>query len=133
VEKSYLGRLGKILAPVFAPLGIDWRGSVALVSGLVAKEIVVSTLGVLHAVGDEADEKSDALKQALKRSGMTPLSAYALMVFVLIYVPCLATVSVIRRETASWLWALFSIGYSCCLAWVVSFMIYQGGRLIGLE
>jgi len=133
VEKSYLGRLGKILAPVFAPLGIDWRGSVALVSGFVAKEIVVSTLGVLHAVGDEADEKSDALKQALKRSGMTPLSAYALMVFVLIYVPCLATVSVIRRETASWLWALFSIGYSCCLAWVVSFMIYQGGRLIGLE
>ncbi len=133
VEQSYLGRLGKLLAPVFAPLGIDWRGSVALVSGFVAKEIVVSTLGVLHAVGDEADEKSDALKQALKRSGMTPLSAYALMVFVLIYVPCLATVSVIRRETASWVWALFSIAYSCCLAWIVSFMIYQGGRLIGIE
>ena len=132
VEKSYLGRLGKRLAPVFAPLGIDWRGSVAVVSGFVAKEIVVSTLGVLYAAGDQADEKSEALKSALKRSGMTPLSAYALMVFVLIYVPCLATVSVIRRETNSWKWALFSVGYSCCLAWALSFLIYQGGRWIGL-
>jgi ferrous iron transport protein B len=68
----------------------------------------------------------------LKRSDMTPLSAYALMVFVLIYVPCLATVSVIKRETNAWKWTFFSIGYSCCLAWVVSFIIYQGGRLIGL-
>jgi ferrous iron transport protein B len=133
VEKSYLGQIGKFLEPVFSPLGIDWRGSVAVLSGFVAKEIVVSTLGVLYAAGEEADEESEALQSALKRSGMTALSAYALMVFVLIYVPCLATVSTIRRETNSWKWALFSIGYSCCLAWVVAFVIYQGGRLIGLE
>jgi ferrous iron transport protein B len=132
IEKSYLGGLGKVLAPVFSPIGIDWRGSVALLSGFVAKEIVVSTLGVLYAAGEQSGEENEALQTALKRSGMTPLSAYALMVFVLIYVPCLATVSTIKRETNAWKWAFFSIGYSCCLAWVVSFIIYQGGRLLGL-
>ena len=132
VEQSYIGRLGKVLSPVFAPIGMDWRGSVAVISGFVAKEIVVSTMGVLYAVGSEEDEKTEALKAALKKSGMTPLSAYAMMAFVLIYVPCLATVAVIRRETNSWKWALFSISYSTILAWLVAFLIYQGGRLIGL-
>jgi ferrous iron transport protein B len=132
VEKSCIGYLGKALAPVFAPLGMDWRGSVAVLTGFVAKEIVVSTMGVLYAVGAEGEEKSEALKLALKKSGMTPLSAYAMMAFVLIYIPCLATVSVIRRETNSWKWTAFSIAYSTTLAWIVAFMIYQGGRLIGL-
>ena len=132
VEKSYLGHLGKFLTPIFAPVGMDWRGSVAVISGFVAKEIVVSTLGVLFAVGDDADEKSEALRRALKRSGMTPLSAYAMMAFVLIYIPCLATISVIRRETNSRKWTLFSITYSFVLAWLVAFVIYQGGRIVGL-
>ncbi len=132
VERSYIGRLGKLLSPVFAPIGMDWRGSVAVLTGFVAKEIVVSTIGVLYAVGADEDEKSDALKLALKKSAMTPLSAYAMMVFVLIYVPCLATVAVIRRETNSWKWTLFSITYSTTLAWLVAFMIYQGGKSIGL-
>jgi ferrous iron transport protein B len=92
----------------------------------------VSTLGVLHAAGDEADEKSEALRRALKRSGMTPLSAYAMMAFVLIYIPCLATISVIRRETNSRKWTLFSITYSFVLAWLVAFVIYQGGKIVGL-
>ncbi|MES0349550.1 MAG: ferrous iron transport protein B [Desulfobacteria bacterium] len=132
VEKSYIGHIGKALAPVFAPLGMDWRASVAVLSGFVAKEIVVSTLGVLHAVGADETEKSEALKLALKNSGMTPLSAYAMMAFVLIYIPCLATVSVIRRETNSWKWTIFSISYSTILAWGVAFLIYQGGKGIGL-
>jgi len=132
VERSYIGRLGKVLTPVFAPIGMDWRGSVAVLTGFVAKEIVVSTMGVLYAVGADEDEKSEALKAALKKSGMTPLSAYAMMAFVLIYVPCLATVAVIRRETNSWNWAAFSIAYSTVLAWVVAFVIYQGGKAIGL-
>jgi ferrous iron transport protein B len=132
VEKSYLGRLGKLLAPVFAPIGMDWRGSVAVISGFVAKEIVVSTMGVLYAVGDDADEKNEALRRALKSSGMTSLSAYAMMAFVLIYIPCLATVSVIRRETNSRKWTAFSVTYSFALAWIVAFVIFQGGRLIGL-
>ncbi len=132
IERSYIGRLGKVLSPVFAPIGMDWRGSVAVLTGFVAKEIVVSTMGVLYTVGADEDEKSEALKVALRKSNMTPLSAYAMMTFVLIYVPCLATVAVIRRETNSWKWAAFSITYSTTLAWLVAFMIYQGGKAIGL-
>jgi len=132
VENSYIGHLGKALAPVFAPIGIDWQGSVALLAGFVAKEIVVSTMGVLYAVGSEGAERNEALKLALQDSGMTALSAYAMMAFVLIYVPCLATVSVIRRETSSWKWTAFSIAYSTILAWLVAFVIYQGGKGIGL-
>jgi ferrous iron transport protein B len=132
IERSYIGRLGRVLTPVFAPIGMDWRGSVAVLTGFVAKEIVVSTMGVLYTVGADEDEKSEALKVALRKSNMTPLSAYAMMTFVLIYVPCLATVAVIRRETNSWKWAAFSITYSTTLAWLVAFMIYQGGKAIGL-
>lgn len=128
-EYSLMGRIGKTLVPVFAPLGIDWRGGVALLSGFVAKEIVVSTLGVLHAV--DADEKSEALRKALRTSGMTPLSALSMMVFVLLYLPCLATVTSIRRETGSYKWMLFSILYSTSIAWLVAFIVYQVGRLLG--
>jgi ferrous iron transport protein B len=110
---------------VFAPLGIDWRGGVALLSGFVAKEIVVSTLGVLHAV--DGDEKSEALRKALRTSGMTPLSALSMMVFVLLYLPCLATVTTIRRETGSYKWMVFSILYSTSIAWLVAFVVYQVG------
>ena len=129
VEKSFIGRIGKISAPVFAPLGIDWRGGVALLTGFVAKEIVVSTLGVLHAVGDE--DASDALKAALRASGMTPLSALSMMVFVLLYLPCLASIAAIRRETGSYKWMLFSIAYSTTVAWAMAFIVYQGGNLLG--
>jgi ferrous iron transport protein B len=132
LSQSYLGRLGQIIQPVFDPLGFDWRTSVAVVTGFVAKEIVVSTLGVLYAAGADVNEESEALRRSLRGSGMTPLGAYTLMAFVLIYVPCLATVAVISRETNSWKWAAFSIVYSLALAWVVSFLIYQGGRLLGL-
>jgi len=126
-EQSYMGRLGKFMAPVFAPLGIDWRGGVALLTGFAAKEIVVSTMGILHA----ADEGGEVLKEALKNSGMTPLSALSMMVFVLLYVPCLATVAAIRRETGSSKWMAFNIVYSTTLAWVASFCVYQTGQLLG--
>ena len=132
LERSFLGRIGHSIQPVFTPLGFDWRSSVAVLTGFVAKEIVVSTLGVLYAAGADADEESEVLRRSLRASGMTPLGAYAFMAFVLIYVPCLATVAVIRRETNSWKWTAFSVGYSLALAWVVSFLIYQGGQLIGL-
>lgn len=126
-QESYLGQLGKLLEPAFRPMGIDWRGGVALLSGFAAKEIVVSTLGVLYA----AESNDNALQSALRRSSMTPLSALSMMIFVLLYVPCLSTVAAIRRETGSTRWMLFSIFYSTGLAWVVSFCVYQGGRLIG--
>jgi ferrous iron transport protein B len=127
-EKSYIGHIGKFMAPFFAPIGIDWRGSVALLTGFVAKEIVVSTMGVLYAV---EDDEPDALKHALRESGMTPLSALGMMFFVLLYVPCLATIATIRKETQSWRWAFFSVAYSTILAWGVAFTIYQGGMLLG--
>ena len=131
-EKSFMGIIGKSIAPIFAPIGIDWRGTVAILTGFVAKEIVVSSLGILYAVEEDAGE-SDGLKKALVESGMTPLSAFSMMLFVLLYLPCIATVAAIRRETGSSKWMLFSILYSTSLAWIVSFCVYQGGKLIGLD
>ena len=127
---SMLGRIGRAIAPVFAPIGIDWRGGIALLSGFVAKEIVVSTLGVLHAVTDE--QGAGAFRNALVASGMTSLSALSMMVFVLLYLPCLATVSAIRRETGSLKYMALSIVYSTSVAWVMAWVVYQGGRLMGL-
>ncbi|MBW1671256.1 MAG: ferrous iron transport protein B, partial [Deltaproteobacteria bacterium] len=129
MEKSYMGRIGKILAPVFAPLGIDWRGGVALLTGFVAKEIVVSTMGILYLAEGEG---SNTLKNALLSSDMTPLSALAMMVFVLLYLPCIATVATIKQETGSFKWTLFSVTYSTLLAWVAAFCVYQGGKILGL-
>jgi len=126
--KSYIGFIGKALVPLFDPIGIDWRGGVALVSGFVAKEIVVSTMGVLYTAENDEPE---ALKNALLSSEMTPLSALSMMVFVLLYLPCLATIFAIRRETNSVGWMCFSILYSTSLAWVASFIVYQGGKLMG--
>ncbi len=129
-EKSYMGRIGTAIAPFFHPLGIDWKGGVALLTGFVAKEIVVSTLGVLYAADDAAEP--DALKKALLASDVTPLSAFTMMIFVLLYLPCLATVAAIRRETRSLRWMFFSIVYTTTVAWIMSFLVYQGGRLLGL-
>lgn len=128
-EKSYIGGIGKFIEPVFKPIGIDWRGSVALLTGFVAKEIVVSTMGVLYAA--EGDAESDALRNALQKSGMTSLSALSMMIFVLLYVPCLATLGAIGRETGSMKWAFFNLGYTTAVAWGMSFVVYQGGLLLG--
>lgn len=128
-QNSYMGRIGMVIAPFFEPLGIDWKGGVALVTGFVAKEIVVSTLGVLYAADDASEP--DALKKALLASNFTPLSAFTMMVFVLLYLPCLATVAAIRRETRSMRWMIFSIVYTTTVAWVTSFLVYQGGKLLG--
>ncbi|MBI5592602.1 MAG: ferrous iron transport protein B [Deltaproteobacteria bacterium] len=130
IENSYMGRMGKMIEPIFSPLGIDWRGSVALLSGFVAKEIVVSTMGILYIA--ESDKDSESLRTALLSSGMTRLSAISMLVFVLLYLPCLATMAAIRRELRSWKWMLFSIGYSTSLAWVMAFLVFQVGKLLNL-
>lgn len=129
VEKSYMGKIGKGLSPIFEPLGIDWRGSISLLTGFFAKEIVVSTLGVLYST--KGPDNKDALKNALRSSGMTPLSALSIMVFVLLYLPCLATIAMIKKETASFKWTAFSIIYSTSIAWIAAFCVYQGGRILG--
>ncbi|MFZ5564209.1 MAG: ferrous iron transport protein B [Thermodesulfobacteriota bacterium] len=127
-EKVYMGRIGRFIAPVFEPVGIDWRGSVALLTGFVAKEIVVSSMGVLYAV---ADQDIQALGKALRASGMTPLSALSMMVFVLLYIPCIATVTTIVRE-ASWKWSVFNVVYTTGVAWCAAFVIFNAGRMAGI-
>ncbi len=127
IAGSYIGRMGKALEPVFLPIGIGWQASVALVSGFVAKEVVVSTMGVLYGVGNEGGE---ALEKALKKSGMNALSALSIMVFVLLYVPCFATVMTIYRE-ASALWAVFNLIYTTMVAWGMSFLVYRAGMMLG--
>ena len=132
-ENSYIGRIGKVIEPVLAPLGFDWKISVSLLSGMAAKEIVVSTLSVLY-TGDANDEQGLAERLASDRDAegnlvFTPLVALSLMFFVLIYFPCIATVTAIVKEAGSWKWGLFVVGYTCALAWIVSFAIYQIGGL----
>lgn len=120
---------------IWVALGKPWRlylrCSVGLLTGFVAKKIIVSTMGVLYAVGNE--EEGEALQNTSKTSGMTPISAYAMMVFVLLYIPCLATVAAIRREINSWKWASFSVVFNFSLAWIMAFAIYQGGTLFILH
>ena len=126
VAQSYIGRIGHFLAPVFEPIGIGWQAGVALVTGLVAKEVVVSTMGVLYGVGEG---EGQALEAALAASGMTPLGALSMMVFVLLYVPCFATVIAIARETSA-KWAWFNIVYTTMVAWGASFLVYQIGTIL---
>ncbi len=129
---SYAGRIGRLVEPVIRPLGFDWKVGIGLVAGFAAKEIVVATFATVYSLG-ETDEHSVDLRDALQRDPQfSPLVAYALMVFVLLYVPCMATVAVIKRETNSWGWALFVILYTCVVAWVGAFLVSQGGRLLGL-
>lgn len=137
-EHSWIGRLGKAIEPAIAPLGFDWKMGVSLFSGMMAKEIVVSTLGVIYTGnGDDSQEATQLLSERLvseRRAdgspSFTPLVAIAFMLFVLIYFPCVATVIAIGRESGSWRWGLFSVLYSCALAWVVAFVVYQGGSLL---
>jgi ferrous iron transport protein B len=124
---SFAGTIGRVLAPLVKPLGFDWRAAVALLMGFFGKEIVVSTYGALLGVGGNPKAISVKL-QAI----FTPLTAYTFMAFTLLYTPCLATLAVIRRETKSWKWTLFAVGYSLVLAWLVAFFIYRVGRLFGL-
>lgn len=128
---SLLGRIGYGIAPFFEPFGVDWRGGIALLSGFVAKEIVVSTMGVLYAVSE--NDMGNALATALRTAGMTPMAALAMMLFVLLYLPCLGTVAAIRRETGSYKWMFFSIFYSTGIAWLMALVVYQGGRFLGFQ
>ena len=127
-EHSYIGRIGKAIEPAIEPLGFDWKMGIGLVSGVGAKELIVSTLGVLYANQEVAE--SDAQIAASLKSVTTPAVALAYMLFVLIYFPCLATLIAIKKETRSWWWATFAALYTTTLAWVVAFVAYRVGILI---
>ena len=123
-ENSYIGQLGRGIEPVIKPLGFDWKLGIGLLSGVGAKELVVSTLGVLYADDPDADSVSLA-----ERIPITPLVAFCYMLFVLIYFPCIAALAAIKQESGSWKWALFAACYTTALAWLVSFTVYQIGGL----
>ena len=139
-EKSYIGQVGHFIEPLIAPLGFDWKIGMSIITGMAAKEIVVSSMGVLYQASLNADENSQSLKDKLQeqtfRSGpkvgqkvFSPLVAFGLMVFVLIYFPCVAVVAAIRKE-ANWRWALFTSVYTTAIAWVAAFAVYQVGSLL---
>jgi ferrous iron transport protein B len=123
-EASMIGRIGSLFAPIFEPAGFgNWQASVALIFGVLAKEVVVGTLGVVYGVGDAG------LTAAIQQF-WTPLTAYAYMVMTLVYIPCVAVIGAIRRGTNSWGWTAFSIGYSLALGWLLAVLIYQVGSLL---
>ncbi|MBV8040839.1 ferrous iron transport protein B [Bacteroides sp. AN502] len=123
-ENSYIGRIGKAIEPAIEPLGFDWKLGIGILSGVGAKELVVSSLGVLYADDAEADETTLA-----QRLPITPLVAYGYMVFILLYFPCVATLAAIRQEAGGWKWAAFAAAYTTILAWIMSFAVYQIGGL----
>lgn len=123
-ENSYIGRIGKAIEPAIEPLGFDWKLGIGILSGVGAKELVVSSLGVLYADDAEADETTLA-----QRLPITPLVAYGYMVFILLYFPCVATLAAIRQEAGGWKWAVFAAAYTTVLAWIMSFAVYQIGGL----
>ena len=126
MNDSFLAAIGGLIAPIFAPLGFGtWQSGVALISGFMAKEIVVSTMSIVYGAGGDSITQLSAIVQG----AFNPVSAYAFMVFVLLYTPCMATLVVMKKETGSWKWPLFSIGYSFFIAWILAFIIYQVGSL----
>jgi ferrous iron transport protein B len=133
IEYTVIGRLGRVVEPVLAPLGFDWRMGVSLITGLVAKEVVVSSLGVLYQVGGTDGVEGETLSEVLRapENHISPLAAFAYMIFILLYIPCVASVATIRRELGT-RWMVFDIVYQIALAWGAAFLVYQGGRLFGL-
>lgn len=139
-EKSYIGRMGHAIEPVIKPLGFDWKIGVSIITGLAAKEIVVSTMGVLYHADFDANGDSETLVQKMQEQEYTsgekigqkvfsPLVAYSLMLFILIYFPCIAVIAAIKKE-GNWKWALFTMVYTTSLAWIISFAVYQLGSLL---
>ena len=123
-ENSYIGQIGKAIEPAIEPLGFDWKMGIGILSGVGAKELVVSTLGVLYTNEDDVDTVDLS-----ERIPITPLVAYGYMLFVLIYFPCIATLAAIKQESGGWKWAIFAATYTTILAWLVAFGVYQIGSL----
>ena len=139
-EHSYMASIGKAIEPAMRPCGFDWRQSVSLLAGVGAKEVVASTMGVLYSTGAELEDQSDlsdgsdlsdkADLSDLVRNNMTPLSALSMLLFILLYMPCVSTIVAIKNESGKWKWALFTVAYTIILAWVVATVFYQLGSLI---
>jgi ferrous iron transport protein B len=139
LQQSYGGRLGRALEPAIAPLGFDWKIGVGLIGAFAAREVFVSTMAVVYGLEDASDD-SPALRERLRtetrsdgRKLYTPLVCLSLMIFFALSCQCMSTLAVVKRETRSWRWPAFLFAYMTALAWVASFVVYQGGRLLGFE
>jgi ferrous iron transport protein B len=137
LSHSLAGRTGHLLEPVIKPLGFDWKIGIGLVGSFAAREVFVSTMGIVYAV-EGGDEDTTPLLDRMKdekwpdgRLIFTPLSCLSLMVFFVFAMQCLSTVAVVKRETNGWKWPLFQIAYMTGTAWLASFVVYQGGKFFG--
>jgi len=138
-ENSYMARIGKAIEPVMRPCGFDWRQSVSLLAGVGAKEVVASTMAVVYATSDseaamleedfESEDNELRISQLI-RDNMTPLSAASMLLFILLYMPCVSTIVAIKNESGKWKWALFTVVYTIGLAWIVSTLFFQLGSLL---
>jgi ferrous iron transport protein B len=132
MSQSYIGKIGLVLEPAFKPLGFDWRAVIAIVTGFVAKEVVVSSLGVLYGAENDGSVNKEILNSKIA-DNFSSLSAVTFMLFVLLYTPCIVALITQIRELNSWKWTLFSITYQPLFAWFVALIIFQMGRLVGLR
>ena len=138
-QNSYIGRVGRFIEPVIEPLGFDWRMGVCLLTGIAAKEIVVSTMGVIYQA-DETENSPFNLESRLRNTHytegpqagspvFTPLATLSFIIFTLLYFPCIATIAAIYKESGSWKWAAFVVVYTTGLAWLLSFAVFSVGNL----
>ena len=136
IENSYLGHLGHFIEPVIRPLGFDWKMGISLIAGIPAKEIVVSTMGVLYETGKDNQKNAELLQAVLQKEVYhagpkvgTPVFnkavALAFLIFVLLYFPCIAVIATISRESGDWKWSLFTVFYTTAFAWVISFITFH--------
>ena len=139
-EKTFIGAIGHFIEPAIRPLGFDWKMGISLITGITAKEIVVSTMSIVYQAPIQGEVNSASIHQRLKdeeydwgkkkgQKVFTPLTAYGFLIFILLYFPCIGVIAVIKKEAGSWKWGLFTILFSTALAWGVSFLIYQLGSL----
>lgn len=138
LRNSYAGRVGQVIEPLIAPIGFNWKIGIGLIGAMSAREVFVSTMGTVYSVGD-ATEESVPLKDAMKRDRWpdgrpvwTPLVAVSLLVYFVLAMQCISTLAVVKRETNGWKWPLFMQFYMTALAWLASFFVYQGGKMLGM-
>jgi len=141
-QHSFVGEFGHLIEPAIAPLGFDWKMGIGIISSFVAREVFVSAMGTVYSVGDASSEHGQVDLQQRMREDVnprthakvfSPLVAIALMVYYVLAMQCISTLAVVRRETNGWKWPLFQLCYMSALAWVVSFAVYQGGKIFGLS
>ena len=133
-----MAKIGKTIEPAMKPCGFDWKQSVSLLSGVFAKEVVASTMTVVYATSSEeaeeledfeAEENGSRISQLIQQN-MTPLSAASMLLFVLLYMPCLSTIIAIKNESGKWKWAFFTMAYTIGLAWIASTLLFQIGSIL---